>query len=385
MRRNVETPRDGWQRIVEKQGLMFHTPIGDSGKPETYWNEAACYEVTPDEVDAIERASAECFDLCLAAVQYIIDEDRFAELAIPKEVVPEIVKAWNAEPPSLYGRFDFSMQDGIPKMLELNADTPTSVLEAAVIQWEWKEAKHPTLDQYNSIHERLVSKWKDVRPYLNGHVLHLASGPDVEDQWTIGYLARTAREAGCVTDQLLIGDIGWNERAGEFRDLSEREITTCFKLYPWEWFVCEEIWNQIQRSDTMWIEPIWKMVLSNKGILPILWELNPEHPNLLPATFDEPSDKMWGWAKKPLLSREGANVTLKSAEAFIHAAPDLGYGEEGYIFQALAPLPVFDGNHAVVGAWVVDGVPCGMGIRDSDGPITGNRSRFVPHVIRGRG
>lgn len=383
MKRNVETPRTGWQEIVESQGLEFHTPVGESGVAETYWNEAASYEFTLKEVDAVERASADCFQLCLDAVQHIIDEDRFAELAIPAEVVPKIVAAWNEEPPSLYGRFDFSMQDGLPKMLELNADTPTSVLEAAVVQWNWKETVHRDLDQYNSLHEHLVAKWKDIHPFLKGKLLHLAAGPDTEDQWTIAYLARTAREAGIATNQLLVGDIGWNERAGEFRDLAERPIQTCFKLYPWEWFVCEEIWHQIQRSDTMWIEPIWKMVLSNKGILPILWELNPEHPNLLPASFDAPSDKMWGWAKKPLLSREGANVTIKSQDDFVHASPDLGYGEEGFVFQSLAPLPAFDGNYAVIGAWVVDGAPCGMGVRESDGPITSNRARFVPHVIRG--
>ena len=52
------------------------------------------------------------------------------------------------------------------------------------------------------------------------------------------------------------------------------------------------------------------------------------------------------------------------------------------MYQALAPVPVFDGNHAVVGSWVVDGVSCGVGIRESDGPITDNLSRFVPHVFR---
>jgi glutathionylspermidine synthase len=381
VKRNGETPRANWQQIVESQGLEFHTPVGDSGLPETYWNESASYSFTAEEADAIERAAGDCFQLCLEAVQHVIDDDRFAELAIPSEVIPSIVRAWNAEPPSLYGRFDFSMQDGMPKMLELNADTPTSLLEAAVIQWEWKQAKYPALDQFNSIHEHLVAKWKDVRPYLRENLLHLAAGPDIEDQWTIAYLAFTARDAGLETNQLLVGDIGWNEHAAEFRDMAEREIQTCFKLYPWEWFVCEEIWHQIQRAETMWIEPIWKMVLSNKGILPILWELNPEHPNLLEAQFDAPSEKMWGWAKKPLLSREGANVTLKSSESFVHASPDLGYGEEGYVFQSLAPLPEFDGNHAVIGAWVVDGEACGMGVRESDGPITGNRSRFVPHFI----
>lgn len=398
MERKIITPRTNWQRIVETQGLEFHTPVGDSGKPETYWNEAAYYKFTMKEVDAIERAANDLFEKCLEACQHIIDEKRFAELAIPDEAIPLIVNSWNAEPPALYGRFDFSLVDGIPKMLELNGDTPTSLLEAAVVQWNWKEDVFPKLDQFNSIHEHLVAKWKDVAPYLPGDMVgkyrgaagklvHFAAMDSIEDLWTIAYLARTAKLAGLATEQLQMKEIGWNEDAGEFRDLQDRPIRSIFKLYPWEFLLVDAFGDRIGVAETMWIEPAWKMLLSNKGLLPILWELNPGHPNLLKATFDAPSEEMWGWAKKPLLSREGANVVLKDTKAFVHAGGDQGYGEEGVIFQDLAPLPQFpEGettHHAVIGAWVVDGVSCGMGIRESNGPITGNASRFVPHVIDG--
>ena len=56
--------------------------------------------------------------------------------------------------------------------------------------------------------------------------------------------------------------------------------------------------------------------LSNKGILPLLWEMFPDHPNLLPAYFeDDPESGKLGdsFARKPLYSREGANVALVSA------------------------------------------------------------------------
>jgi glutathionylspermidine synthase len=36
----------------------------------------------------------------------------------------------------LYGRFDLAYRgDGPPKLLEYNADTPTALFEAAVVQW----------------------------------------------------------------------------------------------------------------------------------------------------------------------------------------------------------------------------------------------------------
>jgi glutathionylspermidine synthase len=128
-----------------------------------------------------------------------------------------------------------------------------------------------------------------------------------------------------------------------------------------------------------WIEPIWKMVLSNKSILPILWELYPQHPNLLESFFNSPR---WlsTYARKPKLSREGANVALTTNTGSV--VTEGNYGKEGYVYQALADVPQFEGNYAVIGSWVIDGESAGMGIRESNTPITDNTSRFVPHLFR---
>ncbi|NWP29040.1 glutathionylspermidine synthase family protein, partial [Escherichia coli] len=84
--------------------------------------------------------------------------------------------AWEEEPPALnFGRFDLGYSgDGPPKLFEFNCDTPTSLVEAAVIQWDWKEAVFPALDQYNGLHERLVDKWRDIAPLLPGGHVHFA-------------------------------------------------------------------------------------------------------------------------------------------------------------------------------------------------------------------
>lgn len=136
MQRHSITPRPSWQTIVEQQGLTFHTPATDDPNTRPYWDESACYEFTAHEIETLESAANELQQMCLAAAQHVIDERRYDELEIPVEAVPLIEWAWNEEPPALYGRFDV-MYDGThpPKLLEYNADTPTSLLEAAVIQW----------------------------------------------------------------------------------------------------------------------------------------------------------------------------------------------------------------------------------------------------------
>ncbi len=377
MKRIAITPRDDRQKKVEALGLVYHTPEG-----KKYWDESAYYEFSSSEVDFIEQATNELQEMCLHAAQHIIDKERFEELHIPRIVEPLIKQAWEAEPPSLYGRFDFAF-DGINlKLLEYNADTPTALLEASVIQWFWLQERFSDADQFNSIHEKLLAHWQEVKAHLKGPVLYFVSTDDFEDIMTVTYLQDLAEQSKILTQSFLIDEIGWNATRTCFVDRDEQEIISLFKLYPWEWLIHEDFGPElIEVHDRMqWIEPIWKMLWSNKGFLPILWELYPNHPYLLEAYFNEPRS-MSEYVKKPLFSREGANIEIYTNRGLRLATPG-EYGTEGYIFQAIAPVPNFDENYPVIGSWVIDGASAGMGIRESDKLITDNLSRFVPHLFK---
>jgi glutathionylspermidine synthase len=370
-------PRPDWTAKVEALGLIWHSA---GGAP--YWNEAAAYSFTLDEIGQIERATADLYDLYLQAGAYVVDKRLFGRFGIPQWCWPLIADAWAAEPPALnYGRFDLGY-DGRspPRLFEFNCDTPTALLEAAVVQWQWKEEVFPRLDQYNSLHDKLVAKWRDIAPYLASPVVHFSHAREAtgEDAVTTAYLADTATKAGLQARMIAIGDIGWAE--GRFWDLEPVEIRTLQHLYPWEWLVHEPFGRNIVENQgrTAWIEPIWKMIWSNKAMLPILWDLFPRHPNLLWASAEGPAAD--SYVEKPILSREGANVRVVR-DGLEVAAKDGPYVEAPVIWQGLFDVPAFeDGARPVLGAWIVDGAPAGMGIRE-DGLITGNLSRFVPHVI----
>ena len=376
MRRVLIDPRADWQRKVEEAGLSWHT--GE----QPYWNESAFYEFTAQEVDALEAATNELEGMTLQAAQYIIDNKLYGRLGIPEIAIPLIERTWEAEPPSLYGRFDLAYNgSGPPKLLEYNADTPTSLLEAAVIQWYWLQDTFPARDQFNSIHERLIALWKELTPYLPDARVDFCSMDDIEDGMTVTYLQDTAQQAGLTANAFPITEIGWNGRA--FVDPDARPMGAVFKLYPWEWMVQEEFGKYLASVDTVWIEPAWKMLLSNKGLLPILWTLFPNHPNLLEASFDGPG-LIRSWVRKPLMGREGANITLhRPGEDDLETEGD--YGEEGFVYQEMAPLVGFDGQYPVIGSWVVGheegNSAAGMGIRESETPIVTNSSSFVPHVF----
>lgn len=389
MQRIPLTPRDNWQQKVESVGLTFHTL--ENGTP--YWDESAAYQFTAAEIDTLEAAGYTLQEMCLAAAQHIIDEKRYAELDIPAFAVEAIEWAWNNEPPALYGRFDVSWagaQSGsAPKLLEYNADTPTSLLEAAVIQWHWLKDMPSSLvsskpDQFNSIHEKLIAKWKDIDPYLSKPI-YFAALDNPEDQLTVTYLRDTAQQAGLDTLQMFMQEIGWNDSQQAFLDPDEHHMFSIFKLYPWEAMLQEEFGPHALDTYTAvrWIEPIWKMLLSNKGILPVLWQLYPNHELLLEAHFAQENgnapNTMRNYVRKPLMSREGANITLVRDNATVVSTPGPYNGKQ--ICQALAPTAVFDNRHTVLGLWMIDQDCCGMGIRESFSPITDNLSSFVPHFF----
>jgi glutathionylspermidine synthase len=370
------TPRENWQQKVEKSGLVYHTP---NGRP--YWDESVCYHFSSREINELEAATEEVQKLCLAAAQFVIDQNRFDQFSIPEAARPAIRAAWEAEPPSIYGRFDFAYDgEHPPKLLEYNANTPTGLLEASVIQWEWRQEVFPATDQFNSIHDKLVAKWTDLRRYWRGNrTVYFTSMRDDEDLLTVSYLRDTAQLAGLATEHLFVREIGWNEKTGTFRDLQDRPIQSIFALYPWEWLLRDMAKPVLSSCGQMdWIEPIWKMLWSNKALLAILWEMFPNHPNLLASYLDGPHG-LSEFVRKPLLSREGANITVhKGGSEASTAGP---YGEEGFVFQDLAPERSWEGMTPVFGSWyITDMGAAGVGIREAAG-VTDNLSRFVPHYF----
>jgi glutathionylspermidine synthase len=376
--------RDDWQATAEACGFDFHTIDG-----VRYWDERAFYAFTLAEIeDLIETPTGEidamCRELCGSVVE---DERHLKRLQIPEAFWPLIRDSWRRHDGSLYGRLDLSYGgSGAAKLLEYNADTPTSIFEAAVFQWTWLEQGierrllEAGADQFNSLHERLIETWKKLGAASHLHLAGMLDNP--EDLTTLAYLEDTAKQAGLETTLLAIESIGWREPSG-FVGLDDEKIALAFKLYPWEWMFHDAFGEKIAGAPTRWIEPPWKAILSNKGLLALLWEMFPGHPNLLPAFFeDEPGAKTLSssFVRKPLLSREGANIAIVR-HGDVVASQQGPYGAEGYIRQALAPLPNFSGQYPVLGSWLVDHVPCGLSIREDENPITGNTSRFLPHAI----
>ncbi len=385
MKRIALDPRSDWRAQADAIGFVYHDT---GGAP--YWDESAAYAFTLAEIETdLEPAAEQLHAMCLDLVDTVVrDQELMERLAIPREHWNFVADSWRKREPSLYGRFDFAYDGtGPAKLYEYNADTPTSVFECATFQWIWLEeligkgVLPAGSDQFNSLFDKLRDRFGTIFP-TGGFVHFAADATAIEDRQTVRFFEDLASQVGIEPKFVEMKEIGLNGD-GRFVDSDGLELQAAFKLYPWEFMLREEYAPNLAKADVRWIEPAWKAVLSNKGILPLLWERHGGHPNLLPAFFDDdPAAAILGprYVRKPLFSREGANVELVE-ESGTRTALDEGYGAEGFIRQAYAPPPTFDGRHPVIGAWIVGDAAAGIGVREDDDVVTRNLARFVPHYI----
>lgn len=373
--------RPGWRSYAESVGFEFHTFDG-----EPYWDETGYYQFNLRQIEQdLEEPTEELHQMALALVDDIIrDEEKLKQLAIPEQFWDFVANSWRNKAPSLYSRLDLVYDGtGPAKLLELNYDTPTSLFETGFFQWVWLEdqimrGKVPQgADQFNSLQDQLEAAFANL-PLANP--LYFASvANSIEDKGTVMYLMDIARQAGVDSRFIELEQLG--EASGQLVDLEGYAIGGLFKLYPWEFMVQEDFASVILSSQTQWLEPGWKMLLSNKGILPLLWQKYQGHPNLLESHFEQPGQSFGaGWVRKPLFSREGANVELvtHSGEKISEPGP---YADSPFIRQKLQPLPKFGDSYSMIGSWVVGNSAAGIGIREDNSLITKDSSRFLPHII----
>ncbi|MDB6177185.1 glutathionylspermidine synthase family protein [Paracoccus sp. Z330] len=398
--------RADWRQTAKDADFTFADMHG-----EPYWDENSAYRFDLNQIENdIEDPSTELHAMCREAAAHVIaSDDLMARLGIPEAHRDLVADSWKRSEPEIYGRFDLAYDGSGPaKLLEYNADTPTSLYETAAFQWQWLEDQmeagvlDASSDQFNGIHEALIARFKELFPA--GTDLHFtAAGGNPEDYATVEAMGWAAREAGMGAHYSDLDKIGLSTD-GQFLDADNRVMETLFKLYPWEDLLQDEYATHIAGSGCMFLEPAWKAVVSNKGLLPVLWHMFEGHPNLLPAFFaDDVADALVangrpdraiadsferaaadlrrGHVVKPIYSREGASVSIVKDGKVVESSPKTDYDHHPRIVQAYHPLPDFDGFRPVIGAWIVGHSCVGMGLREDRSRITQDLSRFKPHFI----
>ncbi|ELB9335226.1 glutathionylspermidine synthase family protein [Campylobacter upsaliensis] len=378
------------KNYLESIGFSWHT---DEDGSDYLDNRFIC--VSKNEANAYYEAANELYDMFIAAAQNVIDNDRFDELGIPFNLIDAIKMSWENEVHwHLYGRFDFAGGlDGKPiKLIEFNADTPTSLFESAILQWAM--LKQNNLDehlQFNSIYESLLDNFKRLitldesveefeEHYRGWKILFSSVAGNKEEELTTKLLAHIAKDAGFECDFAYVDEVEFGEE-GIFKNGVNYEYW--FKLIPWEEIAIEEgelamLLTQIMRNQkAIILNPAYTLLFQSKGILKILWELYPNHPLLLESSYEPLQGK--DFVKKPMFGREGANISIIKDD--VKLQENIGpYGNNKMIYQQYYELNSSENEYYQAGVFFAyEG--CGLGFRKG-GLIIDNASKFVGHIIK---
>lgn len=378
--------------LMEEVGMSWHTD--PDGQP---YVADEIVPVTEAEVDAYYNAANELYDMYVQAAQHVIDHDLFLELDIPYNLVDQINRSWENDHRHLYGRFDLAGGvDGLPiKLIEFNADTPTSLFETAVVQWALLKANH--MDEaaqfntvYNSIRDnfrRLVTGEEDPERfgeyYHFQNILFSSMRNLPEDERTVRFLQQMASDAGFQTDFCYLDETGFLEQEGIFNPHNTR-FDYWFKLYPWEDIALQTdgingILDDITRNtDTVILNPAYTLLFQSKGIMKVLYDLFPDSPYLLETRYELLQGKKQ--VAKTMFGREGANTIIYDAAGkILHQTPG-EYQRYRQVYQEFATYPKdAQGRSYQVGvffAWEA----CGLGFRRG-GDVLDNLSKFVAHRV----
>lgn len=387
MRRRLFDRRADFVSAHQAIGFSYWDLPSKNGQP--YWQEGVVYEFSEQQIDFINDATNELYQMCLAMVAQIVSSGDYPTEFYLNDFAKSLIEtSWQESQPSIYGRFDLAYDGSCLKMLEFNGDTPTGLLEGSVAQWHYiqdaKTIPYHLRHQNNDLHERLIAHWQKLYPQET--LVHFATGEHYpqEDWANLIYMMDTALQAGLQVKEICLEEIGVDEQ-GQFVDLQGLPIKQIFKLYPWEWLIKDEFAKFIVKSDTQWLEPAWKMLLSNKAMLVALWRLFPNHPFLLEAhaTRDKLIDGRW--CQKAILGREGSNIyQFNVADDVARLAQGSTLDKEllafGSIYQQWIDLPNFDGFYPVIGSWVIGGVASGMSVREDPNLVTGDDAHFACHI-----
>ncbi|EAH5976785.1 glutathionylspermidine synthase family protein [Campylobacter upsaliensis] len=378
------------KNYLESIGFSWHT---DEDGSDYLDNRFIC--VSKNEANAYYEAANELYDMFIAAAQNVIDNDRFDELGMPFNLIDAIKMSWENEVHwHLYGRFDFAGGlDGKPiKLIEFNADTPTSLFESAILQWAM--LKQNNLDehlQFNSIYESLIDNFKRLitldesveefeEHYRGWKILFSSVAGNKEEELTTKLLAHIAKDAGFECDFSYVDEVEFGEE-GIFKN--GVNYGYWFKLIPWEEIAIEEgelamLLTQIMRNQkAIILNPAYTLLFQSKGILKILWELYPNHPLLLESSYEPLQGK--DFVRKPMFGREGANISIVKDD--VKLQENIGpYGNNKMIYQQYYELNSNENEYYQAGVFFAyEG--CGLGFRKG-GLIIDNASKFVGHIIK---
>ena len=364
------------------------------------------FTITESAEQELIKATNELHLMYLHATDKVLKDDNLLALFdIPKILWPRLRLSWQwRRHHMITGRMDFCMDERGIKVYEYNADSASCHTEGGLILEEWVKNGYRGNghNPAEGLLEELTGAWKHshARPFV-----HIMQDNDVEEDYHALFIQRSLLQAGFETKILHgLNALSW-DAAGQLIDDEGRHVNCVWKTWAWETAIEQirevseteyaavpirtghpggdvRLIDVLLRPEVLVFEPLWTVITGNKAILPVLWQLFPNHRYLLDTDF-EVNDllKQTGYAVKPIAGRCGSNIDLISAGDEVLDKSSGKFVDRKNIYQQLWCLPKVDGKHIQVCTFTVGGNYGGTCLRGDDSLVVKKESDIEPLIV----
>jgi glutathionylspermidine amidase/synthetase len=388
---------DSWLNIANEDEAAYVAMMGGHKLASRAKDQYRYYVMSKTAQQEIRHASNELHRLFMFATDYVLQDDaRLASFNIPPIVWPKIRQSWgNRRTQMITGRFDFSVSERGIKVYEYNADSASCYMECGKVQGKWAEhfGCSEGSDPGAQLFARLVEAWQqsDVND-----VLHIMMDSDQEESYHALFM-QSALDQANINSKIITGleGVRWGNN-GQIVDSDDMPIRWVWKTWAWETALdqirrdCEEVSAQGGQSmprladvllhpEVMVYEPLWTLIPSNKAILPVMWQLFPEHRHLLDTRYTLSEElKNQGYAVKPIAGRCGWNISMVDKHQNTIEETAGRFDQQDQIYQQLWRLPKIDEYHVQLSSFSVAGKYAGSCLRVDESALITRDSDILP-------
>ncbi|KAL4485779.1 hypothetical protein ABPG72_012319 [Tetrahymena utriculariae] len=356
---------------------------------DNYWIDGAGYRISENKFKQIIQTTHELHNMCLQATDEAIQDDDILQnvFDIPQDMIPIIRKSWQSRQPDLLARYDFLLgKEGELYFLEVNGDTPSSIIEAGPAQKIW--ADEFKLLQFNNIENQIKLGFQNILQQNQKTKLLMFQNQDFEDKCTFNYL-------NSILEPFLQAKIEC-QNIESIDECLENELnqdgfkkSIIWRQYPFEWLASETTRNYFTnpkfyncKSQTI-IEPPWKIVMSNKAMSVLLYQMFPSNPHLIMSSLEPLGENVLQLSKQKY-AREGEYINYSDNYEFFKYFLIDSYIKYVHkpVFQKFMQSDLHKNRYITISCWVVQGKPCSVLLREDLNPIIGTGSSVVPYFIQ---
>lgn len=398
--------RDNIEQTIRDSGIVNRTRILYDGTISQLWDETSAYVLSRKDVNHILDQAEPLVKMSHQAVDFLLDGE-WGTLGLPRGMFESIRRSFDDEDLDLYTRYDFAyMIDGSIKLVGIDADSPKSFIETAHAQRVWlydkfeQQASNHSITQMNKIPEVSIEAFRRLKNMSHFNTLHIARESDIinEDRVITNFIKGLAKSSGWNTEDVRLKDVEWHKEDKTWVTGNNRVINL-FKYFPWEILLAQPSSKKFITNENKFesvFEPSWKMMLSNRAVLPALYHLYPNSNIVSKSYIDEPYDLSDGdYVKFSLLPSTSRSeiATLKGKEFTSWGDQIRDLSSQNVLGYRKLEIPrrfqnPDDAEHdagrkvfCYLSLFAVAGNIAGIGLKETKLPLLGTQSTFRPHLV----